>query len=351
VSEPRQRKNGVQALRAERGWTQAELALRAGISRAAVSAIEINRLVPSVAAALALATALGCSVENLFGNPGQPAGAAAWAWPPLQQPCRYWQAEVGRRTWLYPVEATALGALGHDGVCRDGACTASVNIAPERTLVMASCDPAVGLLAAELARTSDYRLIALPRSSREALTLLGQGLVHAAGIHFASGNEPGANSRLVRETLGGGQRLLRAAGWQEGLALAPGAAVRSVRSAVNADLRWVGREAGSAARQCLDELMPSRTPRRLARDHRGVAEAVRCGWADAGVCLRLVSEEAGLRFLGVRDEVYDLCYPVRAEFEPRMQALVRAVRSPSYRRLLAELPGFDASCTGEMLDV
>ncbi len=59
--------------------------------------------------------------------------------------------------------------------------------------------------------------------------------------------------------------------------------------------RWVGREVGSAARELLDELLSDRRPpRRIAYGHRGVAEAVRCGWADVGVCLRLVGEEAGL---------------------------------------------------------
>ena len=38
-----------------------------------------------------------------------------------------------------------------------------------------------------------------------------------------------------------------------------------------------------------------------------MAEAVRCGWADVGVCHRLACEEAGLRFLGVRREPFDLC--------------------------------------------
>jgi DNA-binding XRE family transcriptional regulator len=44
-----------------------ELAGRAGISRAAVSAIEGDRLSPSVTTALALAAVLDCSVEELFG--------------------------------------------------------------------------------------------------------------------------------------------------------------------------------------------------------------------------------------------------------------------------------------------
>jgi uncharacterized protein (TIGR03000 family) len=101
--------NQLKTHRISRGWSQAELAQRAGISRAAVSAIEIKRLVPSVAAALGLAQALGCSVEDLFtGNADQPK-EALWAWPPSQDSCRYWHATLGRRTLLYPVETTAAG--------------------------------------------------------------------------------------------------------------------------------------------------------------------------------------------------------------------------------------------------
>src|SRR5581483_1536200 len=112
--------NRVKLGRLDRGWSQAELAQRAGISRAAISAIEINRLVPSVAAALSLAKALCCSVEDLFGAGGaERAGEWVWAWSPSQDPCRFWHATVGRRTLLYPVETTAAGALEHDGVYQE----------------------------------------------------------------------------------------------------------------------------------------------------------------------------------------------------------------------------------------
>ena len=67
-----------------------------------------------------------------------------------------------------------------------------------------------------------------------------------------------------------------------------------------------------------------------------------------GVCLRLVSEEAGLDFLRVREEEYDFCYPAELEGDPRIQALVETVRSSSYRGMLGDLPGYDAAETGEL---
>ena len=182
-----------------------------------------------------------------------------------------------------------------------------------------------------------------------ALALIGQGLVHVAGVHLASAEQPGGNAAVVLRELGTGYNLLRVARWEEGITFTPGLDLPSVRAAVSSDLRWVGREDGSGARQCLDEVLGDRRPpRRLASDHRGVAEAVRSGWADAGVCLRLVSEEAGLDFLPVREEIYDLCFPERWEGDHRIQALLHVVRSPSYRRALGELPGYDSAETGEL---
>ena len=340
----------VRERRERKGWTQEELARRSGLSRAGVSAIETGRLVPSASAALALASALGCRVEDLFrlDGPGT-AVSPSWAWPPRREPCRYWKAEVGGKVWLYPAEATPAGVLPHDGLARAGAFADSSDFDPASTLVIATCDPAVALLA-EALRPMGVRLLPLPRSSRSALALLGDGLVHAAGLHLGSPDaSPEANASAVRERLGAGHRLLRIARWDEGLCLSPTAGVSSVRSALNSGLRWVGREEGSAARQCLDELLGDRRkpPRRIATDHRGVAEAVRQGWADLGVCLRLPAEESGLDFLDVRRESYDLCFPSSMESDPRIQALISAVRSPGYRRALGALPGYDPVETGE----
>jgi len=341
--------NRVRTCRVARGWSQDDLAARAGISRAGVSSIETNRLVPSTSAALALAAALECRVEDLFQLGSASASEAAWAWQPQREPCRYWRASVSGRELIYPVEPTNLGVIGHDGVYREGQFCEHLMAAPADTLVIASCDPAVGLLADELSRRRSFRLLAFPRSSQQALALLAQGAVHVAGIHLAAVGRREQNTAAAKEKLHGSFHLLRGARWQEGLAIAPGLQLQSVREAVQSRARWVGREAGSAARELLDELLPDRRPpRHIAYGHRGVAEAVRCGWADVGVCLRLVSDEAGLRFLGVREEDYDFCYPAEFEGDPRIQALVDTVRSSSYRGLLSDLPGYDAAETGEL---
>ena len=123
------------------------------------------------------------------------------------------------------MEASGLGLVPHDGTFFDRALHPHPGDESFRTLVLASCDPAVGLLHAELARTAGIRLIVLPRSSRAALELLSQGLVHAAGVHMARTDEADSNADVVVPHLSGGidpsYQLWRVAEWEEGIALAP----------------------------------------------------------------------------------------------------------------------------------
>src|SRR5262245_16408363 len=336
--------NRVKQLRQARGWTQDELARAAGLSRTGVSAIEAARLVPSVAAALGLANALGCSVEELFGAAAT-ATAAEFAWVPAAFPCRYWAAEVAGRVLLFPVESGPRGALLHDGVAQHAGDVPFRCEIAKKTLVLASCDPAAGFLAAAYRRNGGFRMLAFTRSSGEALTFVEKQLVHVAGVHFVSADDKQGND----ETIAGRQPhcdtvLLRVAQCEEGLACQPAARLRSASEAARSDkLQWVGRSPGAGARRCQDEILGERrSPRRIALDHRGVVEAIRSGWADVGVCLRLASEEGRLAFLPCGEENYDLCYRRDQAADPRIVALQRTIRSGEYRRLLSELPGYDA---------
>lgn len=353
LSDPVSPSTRLKEYRSGRGWTQGELARRAGVSRAAVSAIEINRMVPSVAAALKLAACLECTVEDLFGR-ARPAAENEWAWAPHAPHSRYWQAEVAGRVLYFPCEETAAGVLAHDGIApREGSATQNSGSPaegdPSRTLVVAGCDPAASLLASEYARQTGQRMIVLRRSSGAALRLLKQRRVHVAGVHLSEADGPNGNADVVGRELGAPALLLRLVQWEEGVAFVSDQRVASLRGLLRRRLRWIGREPGSGARQCLDKLLPpKKQPSRIAFDHRAVATALCGGWADAGVCVRLVSEEAGLRFLSVRIENYDLSFLKSVESDPRIEALVRVVRSPAYRRLLGELPGYNVADAGSL---
>ncbi len=59
-------KNRIKALRAERAWSQAELASRLGVSRQTVNAIERRKYDPSLPLAFKLAQIFGQTIEEIF---------------------------------------------------------------------------------------------------------------------------------------------------------------------------------------------------------------------------------------------------------------------------------------------
>jgi putative transcriptional regulator len=59
-------KNGLRVLRAERGWSQAELAERLHVSRQTVNAIEQEKYDPSLPLAFKVARLFGRPIETIF---------------------------------------------------------------------------------------------------------------------------------------------------------------------------------------------------------------------------------------------------------------------------------------------
>jgi putative transcriptional regulator len=62
-------KNRLRDLRAEHGWSQADLAERIGVSRQAVNAIETEKHEPSLGLAFRIAGEFGLAIEAVFENP------------------------------------------------------------------------------------------------------------------------------------------------------------------------------------------------------------------------------------------------------------------------------------------
>lgn len=59
-------KNRLKVLRAERDWTQADLAARLEVSRQTVNAIETGKFDPSLPLAFRIARLFGQPIEELF---------------------------------------------------------------------------------------------------------------------------------------------------------------------------------------------------------------------------------------------------------------------------------------------
>ena len=59
-------RNGLKVLRAERDWSQAELADRVGVSRQTINAIETGKYDPSLTLAFSLSSLFAMPLEAIF---------------------------------------------------------------------------------------------------------------------------------------------------------------------------------------------------------------------------------------------------------------------------------------------
>jgi putative transcriptional regulator len=63
--------NRIRVLRAERRWSQAELAERVGVSRNSINSVENGKFDPSLPLAFRIADAFGLTVEAVFLRDGK----------------------------------------------------------------------------------------------------------------------------------------------------------------------------------------------------------------------------------------------------------------------------------------
>ena len=59
-------KNRIRVLRAEKGWSQAELAERVQVSRNSINAVENGKFDPSLPLAFRIADAFALKIEDVF---------------------------------------------------------------------------------------------------------------------------------------------------------------------------------------------------------------------------------------------------------------------------------------------
>ena len=77
-----------------------------------------------------------------------------------------------------------------------------------------------------------------------------------------------------------------------------------------------------------------------------IAQAVRAQRADCGIATRAVAQAAGLDFVPLTWERFDLVLRQRDYFMPGPQALFDFLRSDAFRDRAAELGGYDVADSG-----
>lgn len=374
-------KSSIRLVRRARGLSQEELAHLAGISRQSVNAIEAGRTDPSTSVALALSRALRCSVEELFsGEPAPetlevtvaPRLSAAGAGSGARMPLR-WSLGLVSGRWvaheLVPGEPASAITVA-DAVSprrrrrpRERVHPLGALEALRGKLLVAGCDPALGVLAARLADAHPGdRLVWLHATSTAALESLGRGETHLAGSHLldeGSGEYNVPFARRLASVGGAGLAVVNLARWRAGIVVARGnpLAIRAVSDLAARRIGIVNREPGAGARRLLDRLLASaRVPPgrvrgydRIFGSHAAVAQAVSLGLCDAGIASEGAAAALGLSFVPLDEERSDLVLPLSLAQEPRGVRLLETLASKAFRRDLGGFAAYDTAWSGRVL--
>jgi len=217
-------------------------------------------------------------------------------------------------------------------------------------------------------RESGSALASLNEGTMRGVERLQRGEVIATAVHFHHLGEPDggkaasaddANIAAVRALPGlHDSVLLGIARREQGLLLAPGnpKTIRSLADVLAVGATVATRQAGAGAQLLLEALL-GRAGARLKDLKRleppcltgpDLATAIRNGSADCGVATRAAAKAAGLDFVTLTWESFDLLTRQRSYFQAPMQALARFLTDRRLALRASELTGYDMAPAGQI---
>jgi putative molybdopterin biosynthesis protein len=228
-------------------------------------------------------------------------------------------------------------------------------------LIAGSDDPAIHLLV-EGDLPDLPAVVTLSLGSLEGLLALRRGLCHAAGCHLLDADTGEFNVPYVRRLFPGSSiTLMTLYHREQGLMVAPGnpLQIESVADLAARRARIVNRNRGSGTRVWFDHVLAESgaDASRLAgygdevTTHAEAAAAVAEGRADAALGLRAAATAAGLGFVPLLRERYDLAMYSDQADGPLLGPLRERLTSPDARRLVDELGGYDTADCGHTITI
>jgi len=225
--------------------------------------------------------------------------------------------------------------------------------------ILGSDDPVLDLMLAALPKRR-RNIASATVGSLAGLLALREGRADAAGVHLLDGETGEYNVPFVRHCLPDDEIVLvRLARREQGLLVAPGnpKKVCRVSDLTRPRVRLINRQAGAGTRLLLATLLHAKgiRPRDIpgwnqtVGTHDEVARAVESGGADVGIGLRSVAENHGLAFVPITQESYDLAVTAETFGSPAFAAVRRVLRSATFRRRAAALPGYAVQDMGEVV--
>jgi excisionase family DNA binding protein len=210
-------------------------------------------------------------------------------------------------------------------------------------------------------RESGSGLASLPEGSESGLRRLSRGEIAIAAIHLhrLAGDDSTANPDAVADAPGLHDAVVIAfARREQGLLVAAGNPLKleNLDSVARTGARLAQRPQGAGAQLLLLALTAksglTSEALTLVKDvcptGSDIAQAIRAGRADCGIATRAVAETAGLGFIPLIWEHFDLVLRQRSYFRPQPQALMAFLRAPAFARRAQELGGYDVRAAGSV---
>ncbi len=208
-------------------------------------------------------------------------------------------------------------------------------------------------------RESSSGLASLPEGSEEGLRRLTRGEVMIAAIHLhkPDGDDETANPEAVADAAGLHDAVVIAfARREQGIVVASGnpLGLSDMASVATTRARMAQRPAGAGAQLLLlallaragiapDDLKLAKPAFPTGPD---IAQAIRAGRIDCGIATRSVAKSAGLDFLPLAWERFDLVMRQRDYFMKGPQALFGFMRGAGFTERAGELGGYDVGDAG-----
>jgi putative molybdopterin biosynthesis protein len=215
-------------------------------------------------------------------------------------------------------------------------------------ILTGSLDPSLEELAG-IAHDDGLFIHATNPGNTAGLLALRSHTCHAAPLSLPARSMLSQYQPFIKFLEVGNLAFIHIATVELGIASSEGLGIRDLTSA-----RFINTRRESPARVVLDSLLaaegidPSSINGYLQEVHGApaVAAAIRNGFADAGMCTSSIAGAAGLQFVPVASEDYELTVCREMLEDSRIRTLVALIQSPAYRAILARLGGYDTSLTG-----
>ncbi|MDO9035011.1 MAG: molybdopterin biosynthesis protein [Methanoregula sp.] len=216
-------------------------------------------------------------------------------------------------------------------------------------LITGSHDPVIDYLA-DLIRPQGITLLSTHAGSMGGILALKKDECHAAPTHLLADDGSYNTAYLEKYLPGTDLDLVCIAERQQGIVSRDGLSFRDL-----ANHTFINRQRGSGTRMLFDyelkkaRIDPTLIPgyEREVTTHIAVALAVKSGEADAGMCVFSAAKALGLPFVPVAQERYELAFRKEHADDPRLSALITAIRSPAFREILNRLGGYETAETGQ----